>query len=252
MGNKLERSALCGETGEGLEMEIRWLVFEGWLVSFRCSSKVPYSGISWNMNLRVSWNFICIAAREKLIKTWNKPVVPGTSHVCSDFSWECSWQCQFTNNTPTGSCHKPSDKSWILAFWHNAGANNFISNSLLKILKKDQTITELKHLLKKRGCPPPGLWTITHWHSLLSWLPFFPKIWVKNVPEAAALWSHLLLKWSRPRQGRAWIRLHDPLLSSCSPSSAWLSSPAPSIVLWSHQMWTRWTQECSPTCRLYL
>lgn len=126
------------------------------------------------MSLRVSWSFICIAAWKRLIKTWNKPVVPGTSHVCSDFSWECSWQCQFTNNTPTGLVTNPvtshefwlSDTMLVLTI-------SFLT-VCLKSWKRTKWITELNHLLKKREGSLPQVCELSHiaipWKTFLDCL----------------------------------------------------------------------------------
>lgn len=99
--------------GERLGMGIRWLVFQGRVVPFRCSSKDPIwaSPGTWVAELAEPL-FVSLPVKGYV---WNKPVVSGRSHVCSGFSWECSWQCQFTNNTPTGHITNPvtSHEFWL-------------------------------------------------------------------------------------------------------------------------------------------
>lgn len=124
-----------------LKMEKRWLwAGRGHLVPFRCSSKGLILASSGTQVAELAKSFFASLPMKGYI--CNEPVVSGKSHVCTDLSWECSWRCQFTNNTPTGSHKKPSDESWILLSDTTLVLTISFQTVYLKSWKKDQMIDQ--------------------------------------------------------------------------------------------------------------
>ena len=111
--------SMVRETGKRWKMEIRRLV--GWGGRWY-PSDVILKAHYW----APSGTQVTELAESSLHRClWKvRSVMNSGSHMCTDLSWECSWQYQFTNNAPRGPHKKPGA---IGAFWHSPGANNFIS-----------------------------------------------------------------------------------------------------------------------------